>query len=172
LKSHATIHAGDYLASKEPVTIKTVLGSCVAVCLFDRANGIGGMNHYMLPEGPPGVVSARYGSHAMDLLIGRIQQLGGRRANLVAKVFGAAHVLRVRSQGVSVPVQNAEFVLRFLEDEEIPIIAKDIGGKTPRRVIMQSWSGRVFVHRLPEVTLVDEAPRSEEAPGFLQFFGS
>ncbi|MGV8776346.1 chemoreceptor glutamine deamidase CheD, partial [Pseudomonas aeruginosa] len=95
---------GEYFASGEDLVIVTVLGSCVSVCLRDPLNGIAGMNHFMLPErglgGDPASPSARYGSHAMELLINRMLALGASRERLQAKVFGGGSVLRQISAAI------------------------------------------------------------------------
>ncbi|MGA2401571.1 MAG: chemotaxis protein CheD [Syntrophobacteraceae bacterium] len=90
------IHIGGLHASKEPAVIDTVLGSCVAVCLHDAVERIGGMNHILLPgeaELTHFDTSARYGINAMELLINTIATLGGNRRRIAAKAFGGAHIL-------------------------------------------------------------------------------
>ena len=95
MRKQISIHIGGYHASREPSVIHTVLGSCVAVCLFDPVNRVGGMNHILLP-GKADMrhfdVSARYGINAMELLINKMMQLGGSRNRFLAKVFGGAHL--------------------------------------------------------------------------------
>ena len=91
-----TLHVGGVHASAEPTVITTLLGSCVAVCLWDARPGVGGMNHFMLPEGSahgPTDEATRFGVHAMDRLVGEMVKLGGVPTRFVAKVFGGASVL-------------------------------------------------------------------------------
>ena len=118
------INIGDYYASKEPEIIRTVLGSCVAVCLFDPVNQIGGMNHILLP-GKPDLkhfdASARYGINAMELLINEILNLGGKKRFLTAKAFGGGHVLPAISRENGVGERNSKFVAEFLHNEGIKI---------------------------------------------------
>jgi len=105
-----TIHIGGVYASERPTIIKTLLGSCVAVCLHDPERAVGGMNHFMLPRGDGDDAEAgRFGVHAMDLLIGAIMKAGGDRRRLVAKVFGGAHVLEISGSVVDVPRRNIDF---------------------------------------------------------------
>lgn len=153
----------DYHASADPIALVTLLGSCVAACLFDPMAGIGGMNHFMLPDGKPGDVSARYGAHAMELLINDLLKLGARRARLQAKVFGGGNVLR----GFADPIgtRNAEFILDYLTSERIPLLAQDLGDIHPRKVCFFVQTGRTLVRRLPatrerEVADVERAYRS------------
>src|SRR6201999_4099775 len=89
------MRSGGFHAADEPTVIRTVLGSCVAACVFDAEAGVGGMNHFMLPDGcDEDWVPTRFGTYAMQALVANVIALGGRRERLVAKVFGGAHVLR------------------------------------------------------------------------------
>jgi chemotaxis receptor (MCP) glutamine deamidase CheD len=145
-----TIHIGGLRSSSNPLVIDTVLGSCIAACLFDPEARIGGMNHFMLPDGidPANPNSARYGVYAMELLISELMKLGANRHRFRAKVFGGGHVLKIRESVSGVPQRNIEFVRRFLEHEHIPIVKEDVGGYQPRRVLFHTDSSRVFVKYL------------------------
>jgi chemotaxis protein CheD len=131
----------------------TVLGSCVAACIRDSENGIGGMNHFMLPEDRGrDVVSnaARYGTYAMEVLINQLQKSGARRSRLEAKVFGGGAVLESLTTS-NVGARNAEFVLKFLQTEKIPVVAKDLLDSYPRKVYYFPESGKVMVRKLHRV---------------------
>jgi chemotaxis protein CheD len=136
------------VCDNEDVAIVTVLGSCVSACLRDAEAGIGGMNHFMLPDNAAGDVSARYGSHAMELLINGMLKAGARRDRIEAKVFGGGNVLKGFLAN-PVGTRNAQFVLEYLRTERIPIIAEDLYGIHPRKVWFFPVSGRVVVQRLP-----------------------
>ncbi|MBY0461376.1 MAG: hypothetical protein K2V38_29010, partial [Gemmataceae bacterium] len=123
-----SIILGDVQATKGPAVIKTLLGSCVAACLYDPDTGIGGMNHFCLPGESDEGTSARYGAHAMELLITAIMKKGGDRGRLRAKVFGGAKVLNLGAKRLNVGAKNAAFVLQFLADEGIPVDARCLGG--------------------------------------------
>lgn len=173
-RAKATIQIGGIFASREPIVICTVLGSCIAACLRDPMTGIGGMNHFMLP-GPPngdgGGEPARYGVHAMELLIGDIQKLGGERARLEAKVFGGGHVLQIRESDTGVPQLNIRFIQEFLRTEGIPLLAQDLGGYTARYVLFDTASGTVRVKRLAGLrvqTIVVEREHQQSAHRELQ----
>ncbi|MFC4727292.1 chemoreceptor glutamine deamidase CheD [Coralloluteibacterium thermophilus] len=150
----------DYYVGEPGVALTTVLGSCVAACLRDPVMRIGGMNHFMLPDGDiGGGAPARYGSHAMELLINALLVRGARRDRLEAKVFGGGNVL----QGfTSTPVgtRNAQFVLAYLQTEGIPVLAKDLGGIHPRKVAFFPETGRALVRQLPHAH--EDAVRAEE----------
>jgi chemotaxis protein CheD len=147
-----TIHIGGVFASREGAAVKTLLGSCIAACLWDPVSQVGGMNHFLLPQPGPGEDDgelSRYGVHAMELLIGRIQRLGGDRRSLQAKLFGGGHVLQMAGTGAGVPEQNIRFIRQFMVSEEIPVLVEDLGGRAARQVIFHTDSGRALVKRLP-----------------------
>lgn len=134
--------------------IATVLGSCVAVCLIDPERQIGGMNHFMLPgdfrnDEVFASKSSRYGMFAMESLINEMMKRGAKREALVAKIFGGAHVLNFRKSDGNIPESNINFVRTYLEFEEIPIVAKDLGGNLGRKIIfLPSEKGKVLVKKL------------------------
>ncbi|HUQ29057.1 MAG TPA: chemoreceptor glutamine deamidase CheD [Usitatibacter sp.] len=139
---------GEFFATDRDIAIVTVLGSCVAACLRDRKSGIGGMNHFMLPrerdETDPASVTARYGVHAMELLVNSLVRLGAKRAHLEAKVFGGGNVLSGVT-ALNVGHANALFVMQFLREESIPVVAEDLEGTVSRKVHFFPASGRALV---------------------------
>jgi chemotaxis protein CheD len=145
-----TIHIGGVQASRDPLLLDTVLGSCIAACIYDPVAAVGGMNHFMLPEGadPDSPTSARYGVNAMELLISEVMKLGGTRKRFQAKVFGGGHVLRIRESLDGIPQQNINFVHRFLQTESIPVMCEDIGGYQARRVLFNTQSAKVYLKKL------------------------
>jgi chemotaxis protein methyltransferase CheR len=151
LATHSIV-VGEYFAAAAPTEISTGLGSCVAACLFDPETRIGGMNHFMLP-GPDcdSQASARYGVHAMELLINSIMKLGGDRRRLQAKIFGGSNVLCFRNPVYDVAGNNCRFIRQFLETEKIPVAAQCLGGNQPLRVLFHPHSGRAFVKAYPHV---------------------
>ncbi|HEY9217394.1 MAG TPA: chemotaxis protein CheD [Phenylobacterium sp.] len=133
---------GEYLVSNDPdVFLTTVLGSCVAVCLRDPDRGVGGMNHFLLPDGygEQGDHVRRYGVHAMELLINALLHQGAQRNRLEAKLFGGARMF----DGLSdVGAANAAFAERFLKDEGIAVSGSSLGGVGARRLKYWPVSGR------------------------------
>jgi len=143
---------GEYYVSVRELLMVTVLGSCVCACVRDRNSGIGGINHFMLPddkreEDDRFGRSMRYGDYAMEILINQLLKLGARRKNLEAKVFGGGNVLPGFKSNM-VGERNSHFVLEYLDTEGIPIVAKDLLGNYPRKVYFFPGSGRVLVKRL------------------------
>ena len=151
----AKIMPGEYYATTRDMLVVTVLGSCVSACLRDKTNGIGGMNHFMLPHSDndpqnPVSVSARYGTYAMEMLINHLIKLGAKRNNFEAKVFGGGNVLRGFTVA-NVGARNADFVLDFLHTEKIRIVAEDLLDIYPRKVYYFPKSGRVLIKKLKSV---------------------
>jgi len=150
---------GEYFVSNEQVVIMTVLGSCIAACLWDSRAGIGGMNHFMLPEGDSADVSGRYGSYAMELLINEMLKAGARRESLQAKIFGGAQVMAGFTT-MNVGERNTRFVQEYLRTERIPLLAEDVLDIHPRKVCMFPTTGKAMVKRLahahPESLLSQE----------------
>jgi len=143
----AKILPGEYFITGRDLVLVTVLGSCVAACIRDPGARIGGMNHFMLPEAGKDADSmlgapARYGAYAMEVLINEIVKLGARRGALEAKVFGGGNVLRNLTMS-QVGSRNAEFVLKFLATERIPVLAQDLANDYARKVYYYPSTGRV-----------------------------
>ena len=132
------VHDGDDLL------ITTVLGSCVAACLIDKTAGLGGMNHFMLPDGGS---AGRFGVYAMELLINEMMKRGARRERLQAKVFGGGHVMRNFSS-INIGERNVAFIDQFLASERIPVVSRDVLDVCPRKVCLFPGSGRALVKKL------------------------
>jgi chemotaxis protein CheD len=149
-KKETSIHIGEYYASKVPTIIYTLLGSCVAVCLYDRKKRIGGMNHILLPGNASNDSfkdCARYGINAMELLIDKIVRLGGAKKNLTSKVFGGANLLPSIPYERCVGKKNVFFVLNFLSQASIPVLSQDVGGNDSRKIFFHTDTGDVFLRR-------------------------
>jgi chemotaxis protein CheD len=155
---------GEYFVYDEDILIMTTLGSCIAACLWDRDAKIGGMNHFMLPEGDAG--SGRYGSYAMELLINELLKRGAARHSLEAKVFGGGQVITGMST-MNVGERNTSFVIDYLKIERIPIMSKDVMDVYPRKVCFLPASGKAMVKRLaptnPEALAAQDRAAAQKA---------
>lgn len=143
---------GEYYVTRRDMVLVTVLGSCVAACIRDKSNGIGGMNHFMLPistHEKSGWISAsaRYGAYAMEVMINQILKQGAKRENLEAKLFGGGAVLK-NMKSLNVGDDNAKFALDYLKKERIPVLAQDLLGDLPRKVYYFPKTGKVLVKKL------------------------
>ena len=138
---------GEYYVSNDNLMVMTVLGSCIAACIWDPKVNVGGMNHFMLPDGDSNDVSGRYGSFAMELLINEMLKLGARRESMQAKVFGGGQVMH-NFTAMNVGERNTQFVIDYLKTERIPIVSKDVLDIYPRKVVFFPTSGKALVKRL------------------------
>ncbi|MEW6563005.1 MAG: chemoreceptor glutamine deamidase CheD [Pseudomonadota bacterium] len=146
---------GEYYVTGRNMVLVTVLGSCVAACIRDTKSGLGGMNHFMLPDskkdgGDPLSVSARYGTYAMEMMINQLLKMGARRANLEAKLFGGGNVLRGFTIA-NVGQRNVEFALNYLRMENIRLTSQDLLGEYPRKVYFFPQTGKVMLKKLRNV---------------------
>lgn len=148
IKKQFTIKIGELYATDEPTVIYTLLGSCVAVCIYDTEKMVGGMNHIFLPGDNKFDSSTRYGENAMKYLIKNICTLGANRDNLVAKAFGGAHVIPTISKEFGVGPKIVDFVIDYLKKENIKIIAHDFGGNKTRKVFFHTDTGLAYVRLL------------------------
>jgi chemotaxis protein CheD len=141
---------GEYYVTKRDMVLVTVLGSCVAACIRDRISGIGGMNHFMLPEDKsdnPVAAATRYGTYAMEMMINHLLKAGAKRSNLEAKLFGGGNVLRGFTV-TNVGVRNADFAQQYLEKEKIRVVAESLLDIYPRKIYFFPNSGRVMMKKL------------------------
>lgn len=154
MKSHYLFPSTIYV-SNTPALINTILGSCVAVCLWDPVTRCGGMNHYLLPlwdgEGLP---SLKYGNVAIPKLIEKMLQYGVNKKNLVAKIFGGGAVLQLlndKSNSLNIGEKNIDIAFTILKKEGIKILNYDVGGSTGRKIVMRTTDFKIFVKRIKKV---------------------
>lgn len=136
------LQPGHLIVAAEPLAITTILGSCIAVCLWDARASVGGMNHFMLPIPVNGhVPSPRFGDFAMEQLLERMQAAGARMRSVRAKVFGGASMFPVAPGRSHLGAQNADLAIRFLDRAGIPIVERDLGGTRGRKVVFHTGEG-------------------------------
>lgn len=148
---------GEYAVTRQPdVTMSTVLGSCIAACVYDPVSRIGGMNHFLLPESKNAAhTSLKYGTYLMELLINDLLKGGADRRQLRAKLFGGARMSQILND---IGGQNIIFGRKFLQREGIPIEMESVGGTQARRIQFVPSSG---LARQKVVTNTDEVARAE-----------
>lgn len=146
------IHPGEFYVSKENELIGTLLGSCVAVCIYDPVARIAGMNHFMLP----GRISssdifadrsARYGITAVNELISTIISKGGVKDNFHSKIFGGGHMIEVEKKSSTIPLDNIRLAKVMMEMEDIPVLKTDVGGNFTRKLLMDTTTGKVYLKK-------------------------
>ncbi|WP_286239174.1 chemotaxis protein CheD [Neptuniibacter halophilus] len=142
------VYPGDYFVANTELVITTVLGSCISACIHDPVAGFGGMNHFMLPEGDARddlCRSSRYGLFAMEQLINELMKHGCSRHNMQVKLTGGGRMIAGMS---NIGQQNIDFILKYIEDESLNLIASDLGGDQARKVAYFPLEGRMLVNKL------------------------
>lgn len=135
------LYPGQIFVTRDPMTISTILGSCAAVCLWDRHKKAGGMNHYLLPDGAgDGPNKFRYGNIANPELLKQVLALGCEVKNLQAKIFGGSSAFSVDLSN-SLGTRNVDLAESFLRSAGIPVVERDVSGKHGRRLIFQIADG-------------------------------
>lgn len=148
----AKILPGEYYVTQEDELIATVLGSCVSACVRDRAFGIGGMNHFMLPQQSDSDsitgAATRYGNYAMEHMINDMLKHGARRENLELKVVGGGRIIKGMT---NIGQRNIDFILEYIQTEGLRLLGQDLGGDLPRKVIYQPRTGKLLVKKLRQL---------------------
>jgi chemotaxis protein CheD len=140
------IHVGQIHIDQAPSAISTVLGSCVAVCLYDRKLGIGGMNHYLLPFwNGNGLQSPKFGNISIPKMIEQMIVNGSSVKSLEAKIFGGASMNIVGSEAMMIGEKNILVAREILREYRIPIVAEDIGGQNGRKIQFDLEQGKVLM---------------------------
>lgn len=158
-KTIAKIGPGEYYVTRSDEILGSVLGSCIAVCIYDIKNGVGGMNHFMLPMSKDKNVwsdTYRFGDRAMEVLIDAICINGGDRQHLQYKAFGGGQMLKNMTP---IGDSNIKFLHQFMEQKDISIVSADLGGANPRLLKFYPKTGRAFVKKLQEISthqVIDE----------------
>ncbi len=134
------------MASRSPHIVTTILGSCVAVCLWEQRQAFGGINHFMLPLwNGKGLASPKYGNIAIEKLISKMYSLGADKKYLIAKVFGGGEVIETQQQNFHIGERNIVIAKQLLIEYGIPIIGTSVGGKTGRKIIFNTFTGEVMM---------------------------
>jgi len=145
---------GEYHIVSKSGAITTLLGSCVAVVLYDSTAVVGGMNHFMLPESIRAKKfylssAGKYGMYAMELLINGLIKAGGHKKNFKAKVFGGGSVLGDAFNRTSrIPESNIRMALDYLKEEDIPVVTSDVGGDQARKVYFILDDYKVYMRKI------------------------
>lgn len=176
MESYTRIHVGQgehHVTDDPSIMLTTILGSCVALCLRDSVTRVGGMNHFLLPEGDAGGldVGRRYGAYAMEVLINDCLKAGARRDRLEAKLFGGGRMFdSLRDVGRA----NADFAERFLRDEGITLVGGSLRGSGGRRVQYWPVTGRALQRAVADAHAQVAPPPRRPAPvvdaGALELF--
>jgi len=138
------LYPATLFASNTHYVVNTILGSCVAVCLWDPITKIGGINHFMLPLwNGQGLASPKFGNIAIEKLLDKMNSFGCKKNNLIAKVFGGAEVIEINYTQFHIGERNIKLALEMLEELKIPITGSSVGGNLGRKIIFETSTGDV-----------------------------
>jgi chemotaxis protein CheD len=149
------LNPGELIFAKHPILIKTVLGSCVAVVVYDKKNGYGGMCHYLLPESEDKVRSTKYGNVAVATLINKFINAGSVKNDLEASVVGGAFIIFSDKEIFFIGDRNADVANRILREQKIPIKSINTGGDKGKKVVFDTGNNQLIVSNIGELTMED-----------------
>jgi chemotaxis protein CheD len=140
------IHVGQIHIDVAPKAISTVLGSCVAVCLYDPVLGIGGMNHYLLPFwNKNGLQTPKFGNIAIPKLIESMMAKGASSKTIEAKIFGGAMMNPGVNEAMMIGQKNILVAREILSEYQIAIVSEDVGGQNGRKIQFDLERGKVLM---------------------------
>ncbi len=149
------INPGELIFSKHPVVIKTILGSCVSVVLFDKVNHYGGLCHFLLPESPDGSVSTKFGNVAVKTLINKFYQAGSKTQFLEASVIGGAFIIFDEKEIFFIGDRNSDMADKILKKNQIRIKSMNIGGEYGRKLVYNTYTNKMLVETMHHLEIED-----------------
>jgi two-component system chemotaxis response regulator CheB len=155
-KKRVFLLPGEIAVTRQPTVISTLLGSCVSVCVFNKAQGFGGMNHFLLPTGTGKEMLGKFGDHATGKLVETMLKADRNVKNLTAKVYGGGSVAGHLDSGADIGRQNIEMAVQVLQEKGIEIVHRDVGGDFGRKIYFDNTSGDVEVRQIPKSELNKE----------------
>lgn len=140
---------GEMCIAREPIAIATLLGSCVAICLYNKKGHFGGMNHYMLPSTPQGdQPSGKHGNYSIDVLIRMMLSYDQNPHNIDASILGGANVTAGLAAGEAIGAKNIVMAREMLEKYNIPVVNRSVGGTYGRKVYFKNWTGEIELRKI------------------------
>ncbi|HOJ65322.1 MAG TPA: chemotaxis protein CheD [Spirochaetota bacterium] len=150
------LNPGELIFSKKPIIVKTILGSCVAVCMHDNRLLYGGVCHYLLPVSPSDIHhSTKYGNVAIYTLIGKFIKNGSKKEDLIASIAGGAFIVFDEKEIFFIGDRNVEIAVDILKKEKIKIKQMWTGGDHGKRVLFNTGTNKIIVEILEKITLED-----------------
>lgn len=155
------VHSGEYHVADSPEELMvTILGSCVAACVFDPFSKVAGMNHFLVPGNIMLDPSPRYGIFLMEYMINEVLKRGGIRSRLIVKIFGGASLMEGSS--LEIGQQNIKFAQEYFANEGMEIAASDVGGNYARRIHFNANNGKVMLRKLSRNEDFDRVIKEEK----------
>lgn len=136
--------AGDIVVPHKPSCLTTVLGSCVSACLYDKELRLGGMNHFLVPDGGE---SGKHGAWSMEELVSRLMAAGARSGHLKAKLFGGSNPLSLVHRASAVGPANVAIARSVLASHSIPVVSESVGHNVGMRLFFLTWTGDVWLRK-------------------------
>lgn len=153
---------GEYCITKKPTLISTLLGSCVAVSLFNKKLKFGGLNHFMLPKMPDqAATSTKYGDYSTEMLIKFMKKGDPYLSNIEAMMFGGGHVVGHLSNGGDIANANIQIAREVLKKHDIKIIKDDTGGNNGRKIYYQSWDNQIKIKKIQKSQYVEDVTKKQ-----------
>lgn len=154
---------GYIFASPEPALVSTVVGACVAVCLWDRRLKIGAMNHFLHPKlARRNEPTPRYGNVSLPAMIRLMVRQGCRREDMEAQIFGGGR--RSMHDVSDVGKRNVKMARKILKKNGIQIVSEDVGGIKGRRVLFHTFTSEAIVMKTDKIRRGDWAPYRYRLP--------
>ncbi|MDR2725303.1 MAG: response regulator [Candidatus Adiutrix sp.] len=144
---------GEYMVSKQPYIISTLLGYCVSVCLYHPQHRCGGMNHYMLPHGPSGENSGKYGEYAIGVLLQFMERTCGGFGGVEGMIIGGASVVREIGRGENIGEKNIALAREMLKQRNIKVTKEQVGGDVGLKLHYQNWDNKLVVEPMSRAAM-------------------
>lgn len=155
-KKRIFVLPGEIAITKQPSVIATLLGSCVAVCLYNTQGRYGGMNHFMLPTGTDKSMLGKYGDYSTEKLVESMLKADPVVGNLVAKVYGGGAVVGHLNSGFDIGKRNIEVGLQVLAKYGIRVLEKQTGGDAGRKIFFDNYTGEVEMRMIQKSELTKQ----------------
>ena len=154
-KKMVRIGMAEMLVAGNPTVITTTVGSCIALCMYDPINRIGGMVHIVLPRKADHSKEEkfdtliRYADKAVPALLSKLISRGAKKEFIRAKMAGGANMFPMFTHPIlNIGMNNAEVVKKKLAELGVPLVAEDVGGNHGRIVEFDVGPGIMRVNTI------------------------
>ncbi len=142
------LNPGYIFVSQEPHLIHTVLGSCVAVCLWDSYHNFGGMSHYIYSKALGTDRNVKFGEVAIPYLIKLMLGFGAKESQIKAHIAGGGEHPDFKSM---IGAENADLADKLLADHHIEVLSRDVKGQYGRKVVFNSGTGEILIYKINKI---------------------
>ena len=157
-ENEINVRIGAMEVAKNPKVLKTVLGSCVALILYDKSSRIGGMAHIFLPRKKPesvGEPDSKYADTAVPALLDAVVELGARRQNIFAFMVGGGNIFKPLKKTTlpTVAELNVQVTQESIKEHRIPLLGCDVGRDKGCKVSFDLSTGDMVIVDLKQMTI-------------------